>query len=468
MSSNPDDVPNKTSEAREMQARRLQDKKSKRGRYVSNDLLLSATSKAQKRILPLLTGLYFFAILDRVNVGVAGLTMSRDLHLTAQAFGLGAGIFFIGYVLNEIPSNIMMHRLGGRVWLARIAITWGILAAAVALATGTKSFVALRFMLGISEAGFFPGVLYFMSLWFPAAQKAKVNAAFLFAIPAGNAIGAIISTLLLRLDGFMGLAGWQWLFVAEGLPPVLLGIILLTNFADRPAQATWLSTEERLALVTKINSEADADAGHTNIASVLSSPTVWVLGLVCFGLSATLASLSMWLPQLVHGLGTVSVEQAGFLTAAALFPGAFIMYLWSKRSDATGERVWHVAIPSVVAGLAWLCVSAAHVLWLKLLLLLILGASGYASFAVFWAIPPRIFSIQTRAFGVAMISAIGNLGAFFGPWFIGYEKSAHGSFAGGFEGIGICLFISASLIVMLRKQEQIRKPQSIPATEKRV
>ncbi len=413
---------------------------------MSGDLLRSATGKAARRLVWFLVLLYFFAVLDRVNVGVAGLTMRRDLGLSAHAFGFGAGIFFLGYLILEIPSNLMLERFGARVWLARIVVTWGLVSMATALAVGPRSFAGLRVLLGVAEAGFFPGILFYITVWFPAAQRARINALFFLGVPLSNAVAAALSSLLLGLDGALGLAGWQWLFILEGAPPVLLGFLVLRLLPSRPAHAAWLTTGERDALGAALAQEQRDMAGRMTLREALLNPAMWLLGAAYFGINVSLTALGLWLPQVVASVGRFTPLRAGLVSAGVLLPGALAMFLWSRHSDRTRERVMHATFAALAGGAGWLLYAVAAGPAARLGLLAVAAAGTYAAVSVFWTYPAALLSGRAAAGGIALIGSIGNLGGFVGPWAIGALRDRTGSFAAGFVLVGLMMAAAACML----------------------
>jgi ACS family tartrate transporter-like MFS transporter len=306
--------------------------------------------KVAGRLIPFLGLLYFFAFLDRVNVGFAALTMNADLGISAAAFGIGSGIFFIGYILCEVPSNVMLERFGARLWIARIMISWGILSAAMAFVQGPKSFYAVRFLLGIAEAGFFPGIIFYLTCWFPSQHRARIIALFMIALPLSSVIGAPISTSLLGIEA-LGLKGWQWMFLLEAIPTIVLGIAVLAVLPDRPSDATWLNEAEKRWLQSELARE-HAGASHDHASSLreaLMLPRVWRSGLVYFCILVGLYGFSFWLPQIIASLGEMTNVQVGLVTMIPYSLACIGLVLWGRHSDATEERALHVALPMLLA-----------------------------------------------------------------------------------------------------------------------
>ncbi len=413
---------------------------------MSDTALASATSKAARRLVWFLVALYFFAVLDRVNVGVAGITMRRDLGLSAADFGFGAGIFFLGYLIFEVPSNLLLERFGARIWLARIVVTWGLASMATALAIGPLSFTGYRLLLGVAEAGFFPGVLFYLTLWFPVRQRARVNALFFLGVPLSNAVAAALSSVLLTLNGTLGLAGWQWLFIVEGAPPVFLGLLALRLLPSRPGDAAWLTAPERAALSGELMRERRAGTTGPTLRQTLLSPVIWLLGCAYFGVNVSLTALGLWLPQVVGSLGRFTPLEAGMVAAGVLLPGALVMFLWSRHSDRVEERVLHTVVASLLAAAGWaLCAGVTNSV-ASIALLTLASAGTYAAVSVFWTFPAALLSGRTAAGGIALIGAVGNLGGFVGPWVIGNLRDRTGGFGAGFLVVAATMLVTASIV----------------------
>jgi len=378
-----------------------------------------------RRIVPFIFICYVVSYLDRINVGFAGLQMNRDLGLTSTQFGWGAGLFFVGYFLCEIPSNLMMQRVGARRWIARIMISWGLVSTATCLVSGPVSFGVLRFLLGAAEAGFTPGVYLFFTLWFPGVWRSRATASFLVGIPVANMVGAPLSGYLLTLDGMGGLAGWQWLLILEGLPAVLLGFICLRVLSDGPADAPWLRPDQRAWLSTRLSEEqAILSAKHgSSLRDAFANPRVFVLALINFcGICGSLG-VSLWLPQIIRGFGLGYVA-VGFVAAAPYVVGAVCMVLWARLANAAANRIPYVCGALFLAAVG-LAASAGAVAPLPSMLALIVTVVGILSFqATFWAIPSGFLTGRAAAGGLALIVSIGNLGGFAGPYAIGYLRES--------------------------------------------
>jgi MFS transporter, ACS family, tartrate transporter len=399
---------------------------------MGEDRARSAIGKAARRLLPFLCLCYAVNFLDRVNVGFAALAMNQDLGLTPSIFGAGAGIFFVGYLLFEIPSNLALQRFGARIWLARIMISWGLVASAMALVSGTTGFYLMRFLLGVAEAGFFPGIILYLTFWFPARERARIVSLFMAAVPLATVIGGPVSGALLELHGLGGLKGWHWLFIIEGLPAVLLGFVALKFLNDRPAEAAWLSKDERSALAGTLAAEAKATAetGYTELGHALTKPRVLVLALLYFCIVVGLYGIGFWMPQVIQTFGKSSL-QIGFLTAIPYLFASIAMVAWGWHSDRTGERIWHVALPLFLASaaFAWSAMGGPLLTIMAALTFATIGI--YAAIGTFWSLPTAILTGTGAAAGLALVNATGNLGGLAGPTIVGVMKEATGTFESG-------------------------------------
>lgn len=409
----------------------------------------SAIGKAARRLIPFLVLCYMVSFLDRVNVGFAALAMNEDLGFSPRVFGLGAGIFFVGYILFEIPSNLALQKFGARLWIARIMISWGLVATAMALVAGPASFYFMRFLLGVAEAGFFPGIILFLTYWFPARERARIVSTFMAAVPLATVFGGPLSGALLELDGLGGLKGWQWLFIIEGLPAVLLGLAVLKVLPDRPERAAWLSPKEKSALASLLAAEAKAtrETGHAGLAEALTRPRVLVLGFLYFCIVIGLYGIGFWMPQVIQGFGLTPLR-IGFLTAIPYLFAAIAMVAWGRRSDRTGERTWHVALPLLAGGaaFAWSAVSGPL---LPTMIALTLATVGiYAAIGTFWSFPTAILTGTGAAAGIALVNSMGNLGGVAGPGMVGVMKEATGTFGGAMLFLAGALILGAVVAVL--------------------
>ncbi len=409
-------------------------------------------SKVTWRLVPFLILCYFIAYLDRVNVGFAGPTMSKDLAFTAQIFGAAAGIFFIGYFIFEVPSNMALNKFGARVWIARIMFTWGILSGAQAYVTGSFSFNIVRFLLGIAEAGFFPGVIFYLTLWFPSAYRGRIIGWFMFAIPLSSAIGAPISGYILNMDGVSlfgtPLHGWQWLFIIEAIPSLILTFVVLFYLTDRPADAQWLEPEERKWLQDRLDAEQRNRESMVKISwqESLFNPRVIALGFVYMGIVVPLYGLSFFLPQIIKAFGGTNVQN-GFINAFPFAIGAVCMVLWGRLSDSTGERKWSTAFPVAMIAVGLFLAASTNDLTMKILAITIASFGIFSAFAVFWTLPTSYLSGAAAAAGIAWINSIGNLGGYIGPQVFGYLKDTYGKevpATGDFYGI---MFLAAVAVI---------------------
>ncbi|WP_375457317.1 MFS transporter [uncultured Methylobacterium sp.] len=406
------------------------------------------------RLVPFLCLLYTVAFVDRINVGFAALTMSRDLGLTPGMFGFGAGIFFLAYFLFEVPSNLILDRVGARRWIARVMVTWGLVSLGFAFITGPYSFYALRFLLGVAEAGFFPGVLLYLTYWFPKAWRGRVTAGFVVAIPIASAIAAPISGYLLAMDGILGFHGWQWMFILEAVPAVILGVICLFYLTDRPEDATWLTAAQRDWLVAEMRSEQGAVQRH-DLGAILRTLVSWPvlrLALVYFGLTTGLYGIELWLPQIVKGFGGLGNVEVGFISAIPYLLAIATMGWWARHSDRTGERFGHVALACLVGCGGLVAAALVHETAVAAVIFLSLAIAGVmAARPPFWQLPTEFLSGAKAAGGIAAINAIGNLGGFVGPSLIGWAKEVTGSFTTGLMISAVTLAVSAAFTLSLKR-----------------
>ncbi|HKU13063.1 MAG TPA: MFS transporter [Steroidobacteraceae bacterium] len=420
----------------------------------------SAMRKIAWRLIPFMGLLYFVAFLDRVNIGFAALTMNADLGLTPRMFGLASGIFFLGYVLFEVPSNIIMERVGARLWIARIMITWGLLSAGTAFVNTPTSLYVLRFLLGVAEAGFFPGMILYLTYWFPAARRARILGAFMMALPISSLVGSPISTSLLSLDAY-GLRGWQWMFLLEGIPAVLCGIAVLAFLRDGPAKASWLTREEQEWLQAELARERTTAIAHSSLAG-LREPRVWFLGVVYFGMLVGMYGFGFWLPQIVKTLGNLSNFEVGLAVALPYAAAALAMYLWGRHSDRTGERTWHIALPAFAGAIG----LAASAYWGNVpviaLTALSLGAMGiYAALPVFWTLPTSFLAGSAAAAGIALVNSIGNTGGFLGPTLVGHITDATGGYTAALWTLaGMVAFSGVAVLALVPRRPLLATSES--------
>jgi D-galactonate transporter len=388
--------------------------------------------KVAFRLLPILFICYVLAYLDRVNVGFAKLQMQGDLGFSDTVYGIGAGIFFIGYFLFEVPSNLILERVGARIWIARILIVWGLVSAGTMFTTSEATFYVLRFVLGVAEAGFFPGIILYLTYWFTRAHRARMVAAFMTAITFSGMVGGPVSGWILeRFSGFQGLAGWQWLYLLEGVPSVAMGLIVLFCLDDGPGAARWLSDDEKDLLLRRVREEEALKAGedaHRSILDAFRSPRLWLFAVIYFCVVMGLYGISFWLPQILAETVTPDPWRIGLLTAVPWGASAVMMLLVGRHSDRTGERRWHVAVPAIVAGIAFAASALPGITALTSFAALIIATCGVmAAVSCFWSLPTSFLSGAAAAAGIAWINSLGNLAGYVSPFVVGRVRDETGS-----------------------------------------
>jgi MFS transporter, ACS family, tartrate transporter len=405
----------------------------------------SAMRKIYMRLLPFAILSYFLAYIDRINVSFAGLTMRGDLDMSATAFGFAAGTFYWGYFIFEVPSNIVMEKVGARLWIARIMISWGILAGLTALVVGPTSFSVLRFLLGAAEAGFFPGIVLYFTYWFPTYHHARIVSGFLIGLPIAVAAGAPISTALLGLDGLFGLRGWQIMYITEAIPTIVIGIVTLFLLTDRPEQAKFLTAEERSWLAAKLAAERRAkEAVRTfSVWQGMFDPKVLLLSLNYLGIVTASLGMLIFIPQIIKSLGTFSNMTVGWLTMIPYICGGISLVTWGRVSDRMNERRWNLLAACVVSTIGLVIAGLTMGTWWALVGMSIAAIGFYGSKGPFWAMPPMFLTGTAAAAVIAWINSIGNLGGFFGPWYVGVMKDATGSYAGGLYGLALLGLIAS-------------------------
>jgi len=420
---------------------------------MTSPLERNTLSRITWRLLPFLLLLYIISWLDRVNVGFAKLEMNSDLGLSETMYGIGAGIFFVGYAAFEIPSNALLVRFGARLWIARIMITWGLISAGMMFVTGEKSFYAMRFLLGVAEAGFLPGIIYYLSQWFPREQRAKAVSWFMIGIPLSVVFGGPLSGWLLGFDGRLGLHGWQWLYIVEGLPAVVLGFVVLGFLTERPADAKWLTAEQRDWLSARIAAEhTEAQARHKlNFLAALGHPTVWLLALIMFCCQTGSYGLTLWVPTIVKGLSGFSNLEVGLFSAVPYVCAALGMIWIGASSDRSGERFLHLAIPTAVGALGFVATATIKSPLPAMVALSVAAAGDYGTRGPFWALPGKFLTGDGAAAGIALINSFAAIGGFVGPYAVGYLKDATGSFESPLYLLAGILFVGAVLTMVLRR-----------------
>lgn len=406
--------------------------------------------KISQRLLPLLFVLYVISQLDRANVTMAALQMNRAIGLSAVAYGLGAGMFFVGYSLFEVPSNILLVRVGARIWISRIAITWGIVSCAMLLARGPYSFYTLRFLLGVAEAGYFPGIIFYLRRWFPERRRARALSRFMIGIPIASIVGGPVGGRLLGLHGRLGLAGWQWLFLIEGLPAVIFGIVALVMLTERPADATWLSRDEKAWLANELAGEAAHSAlRERGVLETLKNPTVWLLALAYFFALVAMIGVNSWAPTVVKELLPLTNQQVGFVTGVIGLVGLAGILTNGWHSDRTGERLVHAATPVLLAMTGLILAGASRAPILVVGGLALVTACHSAIMPAFWCLPSLFLRGAGVAAGIALINSVGTFGGFVGPSLVGRLKNATGSYSLAFYTLALLALVSAMLMAWL-------------------
>jgi MFS transporter, ACS family, tartrate transporter len=417
-------------------------------------------AQVSRRLLPLLFLLYLFCYLDRINVGMAALQMNAALRFDPATFGFGAGIFFLGYALFEVPSNVILARVGARRWIARIAITWGLLACALAWVRTPTQFYTMRFLLGVAEAGFFPGVIYYLSQWVPTAYRARSHAAFMIAVPSAQIVGGPLGGALLGLEGVGGLTGWQWLFLIEGLPPVVLGLIVFRFLTDCPKDADWLSRHERSWLSQRLEREQQqTEAADISILRALANPLVWVLTIPYFAFYTIALGYALWAPTLVRDALHSSNTTTGLVIGAIYALAVFVYFLAGAVSDRRDERCAVAAVGLALACAG--CIGAAVIAPspLRVAAFALIAMLSPLFLGSFWCLPTRFLKGPAAAAGIGLVSAIGSTGGFFGPSILGYLKQTTGSDVDAFLGLAALGLLGACVCLGLRRLPTLR-PQS--------
>ena len=407
--------------------------------------------KVYWRVLPIAAASYFFCYLDRINVGFAALTMNKDLGLDAATFGFAAGVFFWGYFLFEVPSNLILEKLGARVWIARIMVTWGLLSGATAFCTGPYSFMLVRFLLGLAEAGCYPGLVLYFTYWFPDRHRARIVAGFTLALPLAVAAGAPMSTGLMELDGVFGLAGWKWVYLAEAFPTIMLGFFVLFYLTDRPTQARWLSEEQRGWLTMTLENERRQIEARRKVSLLRAfwDPKVLLLALNFLGIVTASLGMPIFLPQMIKQLGLTNM-QVGWVTMIPYICGAISMLTWGVVSDHMGERRWNLALACTAAAVGLILAGLSIGTVWSVVGMSIAAIGFYGSKGPFWSIPPMFLTGTAAAASIAWINSLGNLGGFFGPSIVGWVRDATGSYAGGLYALSAFALMAAVVSTLLR------------------
>jgi ACS family tartrate transporter-like MFS transporter len=426
---------------------------------VSVELERATMGRVVGRLLPFLLLLYFVSWLDRANLTFAAKTMRADLGIGDAAYGFGAGIFYIGYSLFEVPSNLILARVGARFWIARIMISWGLISAAMMFVQGPTSFYSMRFLLGVAEAGFLPGIIYYLGHWFPAHERAKAVSYFMTAIPLSIAIGAPISGALLQLDGVGGLHGWQWMYLVEGLPAIVLGFVVFGFLTERPAEARWLSAEQRDWLTRRIEADnAATEARHrVPLSDILKfkHPVVWMLALIMFACQTGSYGLTYWVTQVLEKTSTLSHLTIVLLTAVPYAAAALSMVLLARSSDRSGERILHVAIPTIIGAAGFVATGYLTALIPALIALTIAAMGDYSTRGPFWAMPGKFLSGTAAAAGIGFINSFAAIGGFVGPYAVGLLAKSTGSLKAGMWLLALVLLAGSALTFGLRRRPEL-------------
>ena len=427
---------------------------------MSAEIERSCMSKVTLRLIPLLVVSYFFAFVDKVNVGFAALTMNRDLHLSASAFGFGAGVFFVAYFIFEIPSNVMLMRVGARLWIARIMVTFALASGAMAFVRGPLSFDLVRFLVGAAEAGFFPGIIFFMTGWFPAAYRARAMGYFIVAVPLSFVIGAPVSGLFFHLDGVLGLAGWKWLYLGEAVPALILSAVVAKCLCDRPEDAAWLTAAEKSWLQGELAAElaSKGQRGHLGIIATLTDPRILSLSLIYAGAVASTFGVAFFLPTIVHGF-SLSLGQTTLVTTIPYLVGAIGMVWWGRRSDRRQERMGHAAAPLFLAALGLVGAALLPSLPWKVAAFSVGALGTFSLYPVFWTLPPLFLSGRAAAAGIAAINALANLAGFAAPFAVGLIKDYTGSFTGGLFLMAAAALAGGVAVLVLQTSRDGLRPR---------
>jgi ACS family tartrate transporter-like MFS transporter len=407
--------------------------------------------KIQWHILPLIIAAYFLSYLDRVNIGFAAITMNKELALSAKEFGFGAGVFFLGYVLFEVPSNLILTRVGARVWLARIMMTWGVVSAATSLVWNAESFWLARFLLGVAEAGFFPGIIFYLTLWLPADHRARIFGLILAAGVISVVVGNPVSGWIMSFGSVAHLSNWQVLLIVEGIPSIIVGLLFLLLLPGTPRDVSWLSETEKSSLVATLDAERAAKLRSTSehVSAALLAPKVWLLGLMIFPTGAAIYGLFAWLPQVVKGFGFSDVK-TGFVSAIPFVVSAVAMVLWGRHSDRSQERMWHIIWPAGVAAVG-LIASGVLSPGLWSFLAMTVGVSAtFSALTIIVSAAPAFLAGTAAAAGIALVNAVGNTGSFAGPYMIGWVKDSGGTYQTALIILGGLMFVIIPLASALR------------------
>ncbi|MEV7132164.1 MFS transporter [Arthrobacter sp. NPDC093128] len=427
--------------------------------------------KVAMRLIPFLGLAYFLNYLDRTNISFAKLTMSEDLGLTETMYGLASGLFFIGYIFFEVPSNLALHRFGARRWIARIMVSWGLVAVAMAFVNTPTTLYILRILLGVAEAGFFPGIVLYLTFWFPRAVRVRLIGIFMIALPLSSALGAPLSGAIIQyVDGVFGMAGWQVMFLLQGIPTILLGVVAWFYLTDRPQHAKWLTTQEREWLAGTIDAEHEtaSASGHVSVGRTLRDPRVWALGLVYFGIGYGLFALSFFLPTIVGGLAKTfntkfSILETGLIVAVPFVCGAIAMVFWTRHSDCTGERVWHVALPALLAAVSIPLALYMDSPFATMVVISITAVGIFCALPVFWYLPSTFLAGAGAAAGIALVNTLGAISGLAAPYMTGLLLDVTGDSRIGMWLVGGFELIAVIALLALRKSLRAADTHHSPA-----
>jgi sugar phosphate permease len=414
--------------------------------------------KLRIRIIPFVFVLYVMSFLDRINIGFAALTMNKELAISSKQFGLVAGIFFFGYFLFEIPSNLVLHKIGARIWIARILITWGILATLTGFVHSVSQLYAVRFLLGLAEAGYFPGIALYLTYWFRQRDQAQAIALFLAGIPVTSILGAPVSGFILDHAHWLGISSWRWLLILEGIPAVVCGVLTYFLLPNRPAEAKFLNQREKNWITAELAREEREKLASHKISALqaLTNKRIWHLGLIGFTLNTGMYSMNFWMPQLVKSLSSgISNTLVGLLSMIPHLMGLPVMVMVSRSSDRKQERRFHAAIPAIAAGIALASLGATHSVYPTILILSVAALGIYSVYGPFYSLPGDFLTGFAAASGIALVSSLANLGGFAGPYAIGWIKDQTGSLYGGLAVAGVSLFASATLMLLLPRRARV-------------
>ena len=423
---------------------------------MADEIANSALRKVRWRLIPFLFLLYIVAYLDRVNVGFAAIDMNRDLGFSAAVYGLGSGIFFLSYTLLEVPSNLMLARVGARVWIARIMLTWGVLSSAMIFVNSAERFYVIRFLLGAAEAGFFPGIILYLTQWFPQRERARAVGLFMTATAMAGVIGAPVSSALLQLHGGLGLAGWQWLFLIEGIPAILLAPVVLFYMTERPADAKWLTAAERAWLAREMEAEhAASEHNIVTLGAALGRLRLWVVSLPYFCIVIAFYGISFFMPQILQSVSSFGSATVVLLSAIPYVSATIGLVVVGSRSDRMRERRWHVAVPCLIGAAGFVLTVLGPATPAFALTTLSIAAFGiWGTLGPFWAIPTALLRGTAAAGGIALVNSIGNVGGFVGPYLMGWIRDATGGFTAGLLTLAAILVVGAVIVLRLQEPEE--------------